>query len=204
MTRPLILASASPRRRHLLLEIGLPFEVVVPHVDESPPPGVPPERVAVELAGRKARAVAALRPDALVLGADTVVAEGRDIIGKPANRADAVRILSQLSGSRHAVTTGVCLLDTAEGRELSDYVTTWVTMKPMTRQEIEAYVDSGEAYGKAGAYAIQETADRYVEKIEGSFSNVVGLPLERVRQMLAVLHVRQERIRQSDRNDSQA
>ena len=144
-----------------------------------------PHEAAMELARRKARAVAAGAPGAVVLGADTVVSAGGRLIGKPASRSDAIEILTLLAGSRHAVITGVCLLDSATGRERVDSVRTWVTMRPMSRRRIEAYVDSGEADGKAGAYAIQETADRYVERLEGSFTNVVGLPLERVEEMLA-------------------
>ena len=164
----------------------------MPEVDESVAPGTTPQAAARQVAQRKAVAVAAKRPDALVLGADTVVAAGGGIIGKPADRGDAIAILSRLSGSRHAVITGVCLIDGAEGLRAADTVTTWVTMRPMTRQEIEAYVDSGEAYGKAGAYAIQETADRYVERVEGSFSNVVGLPMERVRELLDAIEPPEE------------
>jgi len=153
-------------------------------VDESLAPGTAAEPAAREVALRKARAVARDRSDALVVAADTVVAAEGEVIGKPADRADAVAILSRLSGSRHAVITGVCFIDTATGREAVTSVTTWVTMRPMSRDEIQAYVDTGEAYGKAGAYAIQETGDRYVERVEGSFTNVVGLPVARVREML--------------------
>ena len=185
--RRLILASRSPRRRRLLAESGRTFDVLSVEADETAPPGLGPDAVAAELARRKAREAAA-RPEAagaLVLGADTVVALGDEIIGKPDDRDDAVAILSRLAGSRHAVITGVCLLDAASGIERVESVRTWVTMRPMTRSEIEAYVDSGEAFGKAGAYAIQETADRYVTNLEGSFTNVVGLPMETVREMLA-------------------
>ena len=184
MSRRLVLASASPRRRDLLSQSGRTFDVIPPEVDETVPSGTSPERTARLVAQRKARAVARGCPDAVVIGADTVVAVGTDVIGKPADRDDAIGILSRLSGSRHAVITGLCLIDTSSGREVTDSVTTWVTMRPMTREEVEAYVDSGEAYGKAGAYAIQETGDRYVDKVEGSFSNVVGLPMERVGELL--------------------
>lgn len=179
-----ILASNSPRRQRYLAEMGVDFFVDPARIDETPPPGLAPAQVAEELARRKARAVAARHADALVLGADTVVALGAEVIGKPSDRADAIGILERLSGSRHAVITGICLIDSASGRESADSVVTWVTMKRMSREEIAGYVDSGEAYGKAGAYAIQETADRYVERLEGSFSNVVGLPVERLREML--------------------
>jgi septum formation protein len=184
-SRDLVLASASPRRRELLAELGRPFRVLTPDVDETTPPGATPAQAAQDVAIRKARSVAVREGKSLILAADTVVSLDGVIIGKPRDRADAVAILSRLSGSRHAVITGVCLLDAASGRCLADSVTTWVTMRRMSRREIAAYVDSGEADGKAGAYAIQETADRYVERVEGSFSNVVGLPMERLREMLA-------------------
>ena len=185
--RRLVLASRSPRRRRLLADLGRPFEVLPAEADETEPPGLSPGAVAVKLACRKAQAVAA-RPEArgaLVLAADTIVTLGDAIIGKPAGRDDAIAILGRLAGSRHAVITGVCLLDAETGFERVESVRTWVTMRPMTRDEIKAYVDSGEAYDKAGAYAIQETADRYVTNLEGSFTNVVGLPMETVREMLA-------------------
>jgi len=186
----LILASASPRRRALLAEAGYVFAAVAPEVDETAPEGTPPEQVALDLARRKARAVAERRRDGVALGADTVVALNGATLGKPVDRADAIAMLGRLAGSRHAVLTGVCVMDAATGREEADCVRTWVTMKPMSRAQIEAYVDSGEAYGKAGSYAIQETADRYVERVEGSFSNVVGLPMERTAEMLAAFGVK--------------
>jgi len=107
-----------------------------------------------------------------------------DILGKPESREDAVRILRTLSGSRHRVITGVCLICVSEGWRQTDSDTTWVEMRPMSEHEIADYVASGEAMGKAGAYAIQETADRYVTKVDGSFSNVVGLPVELLQRML--------------------
>ena len=185
MRKRLILASNSPRRGDLLREAGHVFDVVAPDVDEATPLGMSPDAVARELARRKAHAVADRVADGVILAADTVVAAGDEVIGKPDDRAHAVAILTRLANSRHAVITGVCLVDAATGRECVDCVTTWVTMKRMTQDEIGAYVDSGEALGKAGAYAIQHTADRYVQRVEGSFSNVVGLPMERVREMLA-------------------
>jgi len=185
----LILASESPRRRALLAEAGYAFDAVSPDVDESAPQGAAPEQIALELACRKARAVAGRNPRGVVLGADTVVALNGATLGKPAGRADAIAMLGRLAGSRHAVLTGVCVLDAATGREQAECVRTWVTMKPMSLDEITAYVDSGEAYGKAGSYAIQETADRYVERVEGSFSNVVGLPIERTAEILAAFGV---------------
>ena len=120
----------------------------------------------------------------LVLGADTVVVLKDKIIGKPADEADAQRILSELSGSEHRVVTGLALVDAATGRRLLDHETTHIRMRRMTPAEIQAYVASGEGLGKAGAYALQETGDRYVERIDGSRTNVVGLPMELLERML--------------------
>ena len=180
----LILASTSPRRRDLLGQTGRPFRVAAPTADETPPPGLTPEAAAEALAVRKARSVAAQLHEGLVLGADTLVALDDEIIGKPRDRAHAVAILGKLTRRPHRVITGVCMIDASTGAERTASETTVVTMRPMTPEEIDAYVDSGEALGKAGAYAIQETGDRFVEKVEGSFSNVVGLPLELVERLL--------------------
>lgn len=183
--RRLILASASPRRRSLLSEAGYRFEVVSPDVDETMPPGMPPAEAAVEVARRKARAVALSAADALILAADTiVVTPAGEVLGKPADEADARAILGRLSGTTHTVITGVYIIDTATGRAAGRAVETRVAFGGMTAAEIDAYVASGEAMGKAGAYAIQETGDRFVREVMGSFSNVVGLPMEAVEEML--------------------
>ena len=182
--RELILASTSPRRRRLLKQLGRPVRVMPPSADESVPPGQPPEQVAEHLAVRKAESVATNLRSGIVIGADTLVALGDTIIGKPRNRAHAREILQRLSHAPHFVITGLCLVDveTAERRVASER--TRVIMRPMTSGEIDAYVEKDEAMGKAGAYAIQETGDRFVERIEGSLSNVVGLPLELLRRLL--------------------
>ncbi len=185
---PLILASASPRRRELLGSVGVPFEVVEPNVDEDIDGTPDPVARTLILAERKARAAEALVERGLIIGADTLVAASDgEIIGKPADREGARRILRKLSSARHRVVTGVCLVDAATGRRVAEAATTWVTMKPMTEAEIAAYVDSGEADGKAGAYAIQESGDRFVVELEGDFDNVVGLPLTVVKRLLAQL-----------------
>ena len=183
--QPVLLASSSPRRRDLLAEAGIAFEVAPPDMDEpawSMP--LPPVAQAEALAYFKARSVWARHRDRAVLGADTIVAVGRERIGKPSDIDEARRMLERLSGSRHAVITGVALLLPGQGRRIASD-TTYVTMRPMSEAEIESYLDSGEWEGKAGAYAIQETADRFVTRLEGSFSNVVGLCVERVVDMLS-------------------
>lgn len=180
-----ILASASPRRRELLAQAGYEFEVHPPAREEPNhlPAGLPPEAHAESLAYFKARDVAERFPHRLVLGADTVVAAGGEILGKPADARHARRMLEKLSRRRHAVITGLALLGPGDRRILTHDVT-YVTMRPLTAQEIEDYLASEEWRGKAGAYAIQETADRFVVKLEGSFTNVVGLPMELLERLL--------------------
>ncbi len=182
----LVLASASPRRCELLRELGAAFVVDAPGIDEDEvaAAAASPCDVALELARRKARAVAARRGDGWpVLAADTLVVTSRgEILGKPRDAADARRMLRALAGTTQSVITGVCLL--AAGAAAAAAVETHVTMRSLTAAEIASYVASGEPFGKAGGYAIQETGDRFVTAIQGSWSNVVGLPLEVVAGML--------------------
>jgi septum formation protein len=181
----IVLASASPRRRELLARAGLCFEVLPAEVDESLAPGTLAEAGAVELAERKAKAVhARLAPGrrAWVLAADTIVALGEGaeerLLGKPADEDEARAMLGSLSGTRHRVITGVCVAD-PEGARLVGSETTGVRMRAIDAREVDAYVRSGEWRDKAGGYAIQESADRFVVALEGGgFDNVVGLPVE--------------------------
>ena len=189
-SRKIILASASPRRSDLLAQMGYVFETIPADVDETVHAGADPAEEAVRLAVAKAEEGAASAAQAVVIGADTLCALDGQILGKPRDREDAVEMLRRLSGTRHHVITGICVLDTATGRRVAESVSTAVTMRPMTDEQIREYVDSGEADGKAGAYAIQETADRYVLNIDGSFDNVVGLPTERLAEILAGFGVR--------------
>ena len=182
--REVILASTSPRRQKLLKQLGRPFHIIPPAANESLPPGLPPAKAAEELATRKAESVASALRSGWVLGADTLVVLDNTIIGKPDDRAHAIETLERLCGRSQLVITGICLLDVASKKRLAASETTRVTMRPMTRSEIEAYVDSGEGMGKAGAYAIQENGDRFVEKVDGSLPNVVGLPLELLERLL--------------------
>jgi nucleoside triphosphate pyrophosphatase len=192
----LVLASASPRRRQLLAQAGLAFTVVPADVDETLPPEPEPLAAACELAERKARAVAAhLAEPALVLGADTLVVlepdprVGRarhEFLGKPATPAEAAEMLRSLSGTRHAVITGVCVVRAPEAVALCAAERTWVTMRTLSPGEIAAYVASDEWRDKAGGYAIQESADRFVTALEGGgFDNVVGLPVGLTLSLLA-------------------
>ena len=170
----LVLASASPRRAELLRGAGFRFEIITADVDESVRAGESPGRYVGRLAESKARAVAARAGGRAVLGADTVVVCGDAILGKPADVADAKRMLRMLSGRTHQVMTGVCLLAAHRSEGVA---TTSVEFAQLTSAEIDWYAASGEPSDKAGAYAIQGLASRFVTRIEGSYSNVVGLPV---------------------------
>ena len=179
----LVLASASPRRRALLTEAGLTFDVTAVDLDERVRPGEQPEPYVTRLALAKARAGLAQNPGVAVLGADTTVAIDNEILGKPVDDSDARRMLQQLSGRAHQVLTGVALAWRDGDRVAVDRTTVW--FKTLSSSDIEQYVATGEPRDKAGAYAIQGLASRFVERIEGSFSNVVGLPVAVVLQLLA-------------------
>jgi septum formation protein len=178
----LILASASPRRRELLRNAGIAFEVQPADVAEVPLPGELAQALAERLAREKAMAIARSRPTDVVLGADTVVVVDGEILGKPADAADAARMLRLLSGREHQVITGVCLVVNGQCSVASE--TTSVTMSEISEKEIAEYVATGEPMDKAGAYAIQGIASRWIPRIEGDYSNVVGLPVALVWRML--------------------
>ena len=178
----LILASASPRRQELLRQIGCQFRVLVSDAEEISGDGISPERLAVENARRKAEDVAAKEGgNAPVLGADTVVAVDARILGKPKDEKDAACMLRLLSGRMHFVYTGVAIV--YGGDTYTDVVKTAVWMDEMSDGDISAYISTGEPMDKAGAYAVQGIAAKFIPKIEGSFSNVVGLPLHAVRNL---------------------
>lgn len=186
----LVLASASPRRQSLLSEAGYDFLVDPADIDESATPAdQPPTAIACLLAQAKAQAVAVRHPDAVVLGADTVVAVGPVILGKPTDRADARRILCTLSGTTHQVITGVCLIRGSDRWQRIAHAASTVQMKTISNAELEAYLDSGQWQGKAGAYGIQDD-DPFVLRMDGSHSNIVGLPMELTRELLAEAGVR--------------
>lgn len=171
-----ILASASPRRRELLTRLGLPFEVVEPRVDEGDTAGRP-ERVARRLAVAKARAVAAIRPDAFVLAADTVVAHRGTLLGKPGDATEARATLKRLRGRSHRVVTAVAVLPPGRRRPLVEHVATRVTMRRYTDDKIAASIARGDPFDKAGAYAIQDERFPPVARYDGCYCNAVGLPL---------------------------
>jgi septum formation protein len=209
----LVLASASPRRQELLRNAGIAFTVQPADVDETPLAGEMPRPCAERLAREKALAVWSKRPEELVLGADTIVVVEGAILGKPANAADAARMLRLLAGRVHRVITGVCLVNGLASGDLADAAesaspvqlaagnsyeiqrtenrevkttaeTTLVTMNGLCDEQIREYVATGEPMDKAGAYAIQGMASRWIPRIEGDYSNVVGLPVALVYRML--------------------
>jgi septum formation protein len=180
--KPIILASASPRRRELLMQIGVAFTVVTADIDETPIPGENHVKYTVRLAEAKALAVLVNHPEAIVIGADTIVTIDGHLLGKPHNTADAERMLQLLQGRTHQVTTGIAVL-TSEATHIGAE-TTDVTFAPMDTATIRAYIATNEPMDKAGAYAIQGIAAQWIPRIEGDYSNVVGLPLARLTAML--------------------
>jgi septum formation protein len=187
MSRPLVLASASPRRRELLAQLGVEFLIMAVDVDESLHPAETPRDLVLRLAQAKAEAaLAAAHPGHWVLGADTVVAVGGEILGKPADAAEAAAMLQRLSGRAHTVHSGLALARTGFPARTAA-VRTRVWMREITPGEIVGYVATGEPLGKAGAYAIQGRAAAFVRCLAGSYSNVVGLPLFELDAMLREL-----------------
>jgi septum formation protein len=178
----LVLASASPRRSELLRNAGISFVVEPAHVPEQPLPNERPLVYAQRLACDKARAVFARHPDAVVLGADTIVVADEHLLEKPRDAEDAARMLRLLSGRAHQVVTGVCLM--SAGFVQTEAEITEVRFSSLSESEIANYVATGEPMDKAGAYAIQGVASRWVERIDGCYFNVVGLPVPHVYRML--------------------
>jgi septum formation protein len=179
---PLILASASPRRAELLRQLNPDFQVVPSDATELFDDQLSPLELCQLNAHRKARAVAKKIPDALVLGADTLVFSGGEIMGKPADLAGARRMLARLQGRTHQVVTGVSLIHLRAYRERTFAVSTDVTFRPLTAEQIDGYLSKMNPLDKAGAYGIQEHGDTIVFEISGSFSNVVGLPMEKLQE----------------------
>ncbi len=180
----LILASASPRRAQLLRQIDVNFEVVVSNYQEQNNLDLSPEDMTVHFARGKARETASRVDKGLVLGADTAVVLKGEILGKPGSPGEAVSTLKKLEGKCHRVITGISLVDKETGKEDSSYTETKVWFREIGKEEIKAYVDTGEALDKAGSYGIQGKGALFVEKIEGCYFNVVGLPLAQLAKIL--------------------
>ena len=184
--RPVVLASGSPRRRELLGQMGIEdFEVLPAQGEETAPEGLAPDALVARLALQKAREVAALRPEATVIGADTVVALDGQVLGKPSDEEEAREMLSALSGRRHQVSTGMAVL--SGGQAFTHVECTQVEFRPLTAEEIAAYVATGESMDKAGAYGIQGRACVFIRGIQGDYYNVVGLPVCALHELLAQL-----------------
>ena len=185
LTTPFVLASQSPRRKRLLEQLGVPFEVHISPVDEVIPDDATPGEVVQDLAMQKAASVAPAYPDALTLGADTIVVLDGAILGKPADAAEAAAMLRRLSGRTHTVFTGIALVHPASDRRTAAVEATDVTFADLSNAEIGAYVESGSPLDKAGAYGIQDDRGAlFVRRIEGDYYSVVGLPLHRLYQTL--------------------
>jgi len=184
----LVLASASPRRQELLRNAGIPFVIEASDIEETPLQSEPPRACAERLAREKAQTVFRQRPNDFVLGADTVVVVDGQILGKPRDANDAARMLRMLAGRVHEVITGVCVAGpkppSAGSVESVGSESTLVTVDALSDEEIRAYVATGEPMDKAGAYAIQGQASRWISRIEGDYFNVVGLPIALVYRML--------------------
>jgi septum formation protein len=183
---PIILASSSPRRKHLLAEAGYNFTIVCPDIDESAfdTKGISPCEYAERLALAKANSVAGKFPDYLVLGADTVADFEGEIIGKPADAKEAEEITRRLFSRAHKVITAVVIIRISDGTEIIESDSTTVYPKKLTESQIAEHIKGGSWRGKAGAYAIQEGGDEFIERIEGSLTNVMGLPMELVHRLL--------------------
>lgn len=175
MAARLMLASGSPRRRELLTTTGLSFEVARPDIDETPHPDEPADQYVARLSREKSLAIQV--SDALIITADTTVADGMDILGKPANAAEATAMLRQLRGREHTVHTGITVRDAASGESQTSVTSTAILMRDYSDDEIAAYVAAGEPFDKAGSYGIQHRGFHPVAHLEGCYANVMGLPM---------------------------
>jgi septum formation protein len=183
-TPQLILASASPRRRELLQGIGVVFTVIPSDTAEAAQPGELPQEYALRVAGEKALDIARRHPGVWILGADTIVEIAGEVLGKPRDTTDGRRMLRLLSGRTHQVMTAFILLDGEGHVRARQVVTSRVTFKPLSDAQIHAYLATGEPFDKAGAYAVQGLGASLVERVEGSYTNVVGLPMDEVQAAL--------------------
>jgi septum formation protein len=181
-----ILASASPRRKQLLTQAGYKFNIIPPHIDESafPAEGIDPCEYAKKLALAKAKNIAEKYPDSLVIAADTIADFEGEIIGKPADKMHAEQITKKLFSKHHKVITGIAIIRLRDGIEINESDTTTVYPKKLTIGQIAEHIKGDSWRDKAGAYAIQENGDEFIEKIDGSLTNVMGLPMELLEQLL--------------------
>ncbi len=174
---PVILASASPRRKEILRQLGLNFEIIPAHVDEDIPENEPPIAHVCRLAQEKGRVVAHANPDAYIISSDTIVVYQDEILGKPINEKDACGMLKKLSGNTHEVITAFSIQSIGKGIEITEYDITEVRFRDLSNSDIKAYIESGSPMDKAGAYGIQDVDAYLVDSINGSYHNVIGFPL---------------------------
>jgi septum formation protein len=184
MNRKLILASASPRRKKLLNQLGLRFTIIPSKINEEEYSNLPPIRMVKELAMAKAKAVGKLVEDTVIIAGDTIVLNDGDVLGKPKDKEDAAIMLKKLSGKSHTVLSGLAVLSTSNNKIIVEYDRTEVLMSEITDDEIKKYINTGEPIGKAGSYAIQGLGGIFVEKIDGSYFTVMGLPIHKLQTML--------------------
>ena len=182
--KKLILASGSPRRKVLLAKLGIPFIIDPANIDEASFTQPDPNKLVIQLATAKAMAIAPKHPDAIIIGADTVVALNNTILGKPRNKNHAISMLKKLSGKMHQVVTGYTLIDTSTKQKYSKAIASKVYFYKLKLEEIEDYMISDEPMDKAGAYAIQGKGSKFIKKYEGDFDTIVGLPLNHIKKHL--------------------
>jgi len=188
--KKIVLASRSPRRIEILEGLGLEIQIIPSNIEEKVPEGGTPEGIAVHLALQKARDVAdRLEFPAVVIGADTIVVLDGEIMGKPRDAGQAFDMLSKLMGREHTVITGIALVDSSEGIQLTGYQSTGVRMKNVDNERIWKYIKTGEPLDKAGAYAVQGKASVFVESIDGCFFNVMGLPVSKLDDMFCSIGI---------------
>lgn len=183
--KKIILASASPRRKELMKTLGLDFEIIVSDAEESWPDHPKPEDLAMTHAREKTVDIAGNSENKIIIGADTIVVLDDERLGKPADKDDAFRMLSSLQGKSHRVITGLCIIDTETGKHIENFSSSKINMRPVSKEEIMEYINTGEPMDKAGAYAIQGGAGKFITSIEGSYTNIIGFPLELLAGMLA-------------------
>lgn len=187
--RKIILASNSPRRRELMKLLGVPFDVVASNYDEEKEAFASPKEMVESLSLSKAKVIAETYKDAVVIGADTTVVLGNEIIGKPKDKKDALAMLKKLSGTVHSVMTGYTVLDATTGKHVTGSVLSTVELVPLSDEEIIAYLDIAEYADKAGGYAVQEVGGVFVKETHGDFFNIVGLPIKDIRRELRNLGI---------------
>lgn len=190
MTKRIILASGSEARKKLLEKIKLDFEIEPSNYEEIMTPGTPPEELAVELALGKARDVASKNTDAIIIAADSFVILDGEYLGKPHSAEEARVMLRKISGKKQSFVTGMAIIDTNSGKTFTDFEISEIWVKEISDDEIEDYIKTGEPFSKAGGYAIQEIGSIFIEKVNGSYTSIVGLPIDKVYKILKELGVK--------------